>query len=275
MLRLLNNTDTETVMGYINRNPIETTFLYSNVLNFGLENDGIRRRCADYYGYFEDETLKGILPFYNLGSCIPHYEAAAAIPGFAELMEGRNFSYLLGMENLVKPLYEAVKESKKLLQYSEDCYHLNNDFTPFILEGVEFVDAKDLPLPIVEDFLMEAHKDGFRAAANRQGVARMLSERSAEEDFIFLVKEGSIRAQANIQTYTDRVCQIGGVFTLPSERGNGFCKAIVSELCKRIIQRGKLPTLMVRKNNTPAVRAYTALGFKSYEDYLIINFESN
>jgi uncharacterized protein len=78
---------------------------------------------------------------------------------------------------------------------------------------------------------------------------------------------------ANIQTYTSKINQIGGVYTLPEYRGKGYCKAIVSELCKRILGRGKMPTLSVKNNNTPAVCAYQSIGFKYYDDYLIVKFQ--
>ena len=80
-------------------------------------------------------------------------------------------------------------------------------------------------------------------------------------------------AQAGIQTYTPKINQIGSVYTPEEERGKGYAKAIVSEICKRIIERGKMPTLMVNKDNTPAVRAYNALGFEHYDDYLIVKLD--
>jgi predicted GNAT family acetyltransferase len=44
-------------------------------------------------------------------------------------------------------------------------------------------------------------------------------------------------------------------------------------MCRRIIEKGKLPTLSVKKNNTPALRAYTSIGFENYDDYLIVRFK--
>jgi uncharacterized protein len=273
MLKLLNNTDREIVMEYLKRNHIETTFIIGNVLNFGLENDKNIRRCADYYGYFEDTKLKGILPFYNLGSCIPHYESMDAVPTFAEIMKERKFNYLLGMEHIVRPLYEAIKEYKELENFSEEAYYKNDNFKPFTLDGIEIIDGKLLPLDDVEIFIKEAYKDVFRSVKTKDEIEKMFRERSIDEDFLFLLRDGKIKAQANIQTYTSKINQVGGVFTLRDERGKGYCKAIVSELCRRIIQRGKTPTLMVRKNNTPAVRAYEALGFRYYCDYLLISYK--
>ena len=79
-------------------------------------------------------------------------------------------------------------------------------------------------------------------------------------------------AQACVQTFTINTNQIGAVYSLEEERGKGYAKAVVSELCERIISRGKLPTLIVNKQNTPALNAYKALGFEHHSDYLIIKF---
>jgi uncharacterized protein len=273
MIRLLNNGDKEIALNYLRRNHIEVTFLIGNINNFGLENDNTTRRAADYYGYFSNNELKGILPFYNLGSCIPHYEDSQAVEEFANIMLNRKFTTLLGMEKIVKPLYNLIRDSKELEEYSEDSYYVNNNFTPFLLKGVDFVDAAKFPLDNSSDFLMKAYEDGFRLIKKRDEIAKMFSERGPEEYFVFIIKNGDIKAQANIQTNTSEISQIGGVYTLNTERGNGYCKAVVSEICRRITARGKIPTLMVRKNNTPAVRAYQALGFTHYDDYLIITFK--
>lgn len=273
MIRLLNNDDKKMVMEYLERNHIETTFLTGNVISFGLENNKNLRRGADYFGYFDDKELKGILPFYNLGSCIPHYESKEAIPIFADIMKDRTFSYLLGMKHIIKPLYEEIKGTKELDEYSEDAYYINNNFNPFNLEDIQIVDGKELSLDELEKFMKEAYTDGFRSAITREDIEKMFNERSTDEDFLFLLKDGEIKAQANVQTYTSKINQVGAVFTLRGERGKGYCKTVVSEVCRRIIQRGKTPTLMVRKNNIPAVKAYEALGFRYYCDYLLIDFK--
>lgn len=274
MLRLLNNLDKPMVLKYLDKHHIECTFLIGNVISFSLENDVNLRRGADYYGYFEANALKGIVGFYNLGSCIPHYEVPEAISYFADLLKSKVFDTLLGMEKIIKPLYDEIKDSKQLDEYSEDSYYINDNFTPFVLKDVEFVDDKSFPIADVTKFIIHAFKDGFGTVKTPEEIPKMFNERTLEEDFIFLVKAGEIKAQANVQTYTNNINQIGGVFTLRGERGKGYCKATVSEICRRIVARGKTPTLMVRKNNTPAVKAYQSLGFRHYDDYLIISFKN-
>ena len=113
---------------------------------------------------------------------------------------------------------------------------------------------------------------GFNNKSTKEEVTNVLKYKSEEEDFIFLLKDNEIVAQACIQTTTSMLSQIGAVFTPFEQRNKGYCKAVVSEICSRIVSRGKTPTLMVRKDNIPAVKAYCSLGFEYYEDYLIIKF---
>jgi uncharacterized protein len=273
MIRLLTDTDKKIILEYLDRNEIETSFLYANVMEFGVDNRKDIRRCADYYGFFHGEALKGILPFYNLGSCIPHYEVEEAVPLFAGLMKEKNFEFLIGMHKVIKPLYEAVKDYKEIQSYDESSYFINKNFISFTSDGVNFINANKASSEEAVDFIMEARVYGFKQTATREDIKKSLIQRGEEEEYIIAEKDGKMVAQACVQTYTPKIHQIGGVYTAEKERGKGYCKTVVSEICRRIIAKGKVPTLSVRKNNIPALKAYTALGFENYDDYLMVRFK--
>jgi uncharacterized protein len=273
MIRLLNNKDKDMALEYLQRNYFETTFLAGNVETVGLENNKETRRCADYYGYFEGDALKGILAFYNLGSCIPHFEASEAIPEFAELMKQREFSIMLGMEKVTKPLHEAVGEAKVLAEYSESSYFVNRDNKPFAIYGITFVDADKAEEELAVKSIIHARKDGFHEEKSREEVLQTLKTRSGDEGYLLALDGDRVVALASIQAATPSINQIGSVYTWSEERGKGYCKAVVSELCRRIQERNKLPALFVKKNNVPAVKAYTALGFEHYDDYLMVSYQ--
>lgn len=273
MIRLLTQYDKKAVLEYLKRNEIETSFLHGNVIEFGIDNMSDKRRCADYYGFFKEEELKGILPFYNLGSCIPHYEDEDAIPLFADLMKGRHFEFLLGMNKVIKPLYEKIESYKETQEYDECSYFINNNFKPCILDGMNFINANEEISDEVIDFVLDGRINGFNQVTTREDIKKTLLQRGDEEEFIIAEKDGKMVAQACVQTYTPKINQIGSVYTTKEDRGKGYCKAVVSEICRRIIAKGKIPTLSVKKNNTPAVMAYTTLGFDHYDDYLIVRFK--
>ncbi|HWR38769.1 MAG TPA: GNAT family N-acetyltransferase [Patescibacteria group bacterium] len=271
MIRVLVNDDQALVAEYLERNHIETTFLYGNITQFGLNNNRLYRRCGDYYGYFDGPVLQGILAFYNLGSVIPHFETDKAIPHFAALMRRRNFDSLLGMRRIIQPLYELLLEDKdkEVVNYSESGYYLNQEFHPHFVEKSEFVDVEKMEPAAASRFIVRANRHGFKRDVSSE-VHKIIRERAPEEEFVLMKINGKIVGQAQVQTFTTRINQIGAVYTVEEERGRGYCKALVSELCRRILERDKIPALMVRNDNLPAVRAYTALGFARYDDYLLV-----
>ncbi|MCM0648306.1 GNAT family N-acetyltransferase [Clostridium swellfunianum] len=272
MIRQLTQADEKTIMEYLSRNEIETSFLYANIKEFGIDNREEIRRCADYYGFFNGELLKGILPFYNLGSCIPHYEEEEAIPFFASLMKENKFEFLLGMRKIIRPLYDEIKDFKETHSYDESSYFINRNLKPFTLADMNFVNANNAENENAVDFVMDARVNGFKQEVTREDVKKALVQKGKEEEYIIAEKDGTMVAQACVQTYTPEINQIGSVYTSEKERGKGYCKATVSELCRRIIAKGKVPTLSVKKNNTPAVKAYISIGFEHYDDYLIVRF---
>ncbi|MDD2235336.1 MAG: GNAT family N-acetyltransferase [Desulfitobacteriaceae bacterium] len=274
MIRLLKQSDKQIILKYLNENGIETIFLYQNILKYGVENKMNIDQCADYFGFFDEGLLKGILPFYNNGSCIPHYMVLDAVTLFIELMKERNLKSLTGMGKVIRPLHEKLKPYKNINDYRENYYFINRSFKPFILDEINFFNANAASSNKVIDFILgDAIIDEANRFTEREKIRNSLAKRKTEEEYIFAEKDGRLLSQACILLCTPQYNHISGVYTAETERGKGYAKAVVSELCRRITARGKIPTLSVRKGNTPAVKAYTTLGFAPYDDHLIIKYE--
>lgn len=273
MLRLLTGGDIAAVRSYLERNYLESVVLDGNITRYGLDNNRIDRRCGDYYGYFQAGLLQGIVAFYNLGSVIPHFESPGAVPAFGEILRQRRFEVLAGMKRVVEPLNLVLRGYKRVLDYEDSDFLLNRENKlPAALAPLELAHAGEIERPAALRFVVEAYRQGFRRRFNYELAAKLIAERGPEEDFIFLLEDGAPKAQAMIQVTTNRVSQIGGVYTSASSRQQGFCKILVAELCRRIQKAGKIPVLTVRKDNSPAGKAYQAIGFAHYDDYLVIKY---
>lgn len=270
MIRQLNEWDRPILFDYLQRNEEDTAFLLGNAGRYGIMNRGDILRCGDYFGYFEEGILKGVIAFYNMGTCAPHYESSGAVPYFVQLMIVGRYSMLIGRDRIIRPLYEATRHYKSLKKFEECSYCVNSNFKPFKLEGIEFLDVTGDNSTDILSFVRKAYLRGFEVERTIEGTKQLLSQKNEDEEFIILSKDNKLLAQACIQTATDSTSQIGAVYTLEEERGKGYGKAVVSELCERIRGKGKLPTLIVNKQNTPALDAYRALGFEHHDDYLII-----
>lgn len=84
-----------------------------------------------------------------------------------------------------------------------------------------------------------------------------------------LTVDGDIVAKANTNAIGINCVQIGGVYTHPLYRRNGYAGTLVQALCNRALRSGKKPVLFVKEKNTPAFTLYRKLGFEECGRYTI------
>lgn len=60
--------------------------------------------------------------------------------------------------------------------------------------------------------------------------------------------------------------EVSAVCTHPDYQGRGYARALVFELAKMIHERGNVPFLTVKTDNTPGIRSYESIGFKHRRD---------
>ena len=84
-----------------------------------------------------------------------------------------------------------------------------------------------------------------------------------------LTFDGDIVAKANTNAIGINCVQIGGVYTHPLYRRNGYAAALVTALCNRALRSGKKPVLFVKEKNMPALTLYQKLGFEECGHYAI------
>ena len=84
-----------------------------------------------------------------------------------------------------------------------------------------------------------------------------------------LTFDGDIVAKANTNAIGINCVQIGGVYTHPLYRRNGYAGALVQALCNRSLRAHKHPVLFVKEKNMPAFSLYQKLGFEECGHYTI------
>jgi hypothetical protein len=107
--------------------------------------------------------------------------------------------------------------------------------------------------------------------AHFNGAQCMKSLRLAlREQLVYVAEIGGIpvsKAATNARGY--KVDQVGGVYTVPQERGKGLGKVVVSELLKKVFSEKQAACLFVKKHNRAALALYERLGFSPVTDYVI------
>jgi hypothetical protein len=95
-------------------------------------------------------------------------------------------------------------------------------------------------------------------------------KRSLKDELVYVAeKDGEPVAKAATNARGFTVDQVGGVYTVPHERGKGFGAVVVAELLKETFLEKQAACLFVKKRNRPAIALYDRLGFAPVTDYVI------
>lgn len=91
---------------------------------------------------------------------------------------------------------------------------------------------------------------------------------------VFVIEsDGKFVSKVNTNAIGWDWIQIGGVYTDPLYRRNGYSLCLLSALCRRINKQGRKCVLFVKKKNTPALKLYEKLEFKKSGEFQITYFE--
>jgi uncharacterized protein len=97
-----------------------------------------------------------------------------------------------------------------------------------------------------------------------------LLRNALRDEMVFVAElEGVPVAKAATNARGFNVDQIGGVYTVPEQRGKGFGKIVVEALLRSVFKEKNAACLFVKKRNRPALALYERLGFVPVTDYVI------
>ena len=81
--------------------------------------------------------------------------------------------------------------------------------------------------------------------------------------YLGIRRQGKLVAMAGERLKIPGYTEVSAVCTRPGHTGNGYAQALMSEVVRRICDRGETPLLHVREDNGRAIRVYEKLGFRS------------
>ncbi len=80
-------------------------------------------------------------------------------------------------------------------------------------------------------------------------------------DYIGIRREGKLAAMAGQRLHVPGYREVSAVCTHPDYLGQGYARALMLEIMRRIIASGETPFLHVRSLNTRAIDVYRRMGF--------------
>jgi len=123
-------------------------------------------------------------------------------------------------------------------------------------------DDMELLLPIQKKYLNEEVAPFGKRASDAEvsiGLRSILKNQLC----LALTSDGEVVAKANTNAIGINWVQLGGIYTHPLYRRNGYAWQLVSAICRRTNQAGKKTALFVKDINVPAMELYKKLGFQN------------
>jgi predicted GNAT family acetyltransferase len=245
-IRQLNRDDSDALLDLLYQDPYHNIFMIGNLENMGLDHPDL-----DYWGSFRDEQLVGALMRYRAFWNV--YDAGGAdLRAFAWLMDRRgDVRALHGHDELIARLarllrgYE-VREERRL--------HFCRlpELKPALTSSHSVRRATLADLPALIAFYSNAEE----MSRDEQSVGRCL-----EQGRVFVVTaKGQIVSAALTNTETRELAMIGGVYTPPDSRYQGYASACMFAICQDLVADGKEACLFY--DDPVAEGIYRRLGFK-------------
>ena len=156
---------------------------------------------------------------------------------------------------------------------------LSLEMLPFS-NGESFVRCKkDLPEPLLQSLIELQKKYELEEVLPRgfefnEDTSRLKLKAALRKQYILAIDDGNgnLISKAQTNAIGTKCAQIGGVFTLPEQRGMHYARRCVLVLTKKILHARKLPVLYVKKENKAAQNLYKSLCYIPLTDYTICYF---
>ncbi len=254
MIRLLKYEDNNTVLEYLNKDPLFNLFMISDVESFGYDSE-----FQKVWGEYEDDSLVAILLYYRK-SFVYYSELVRKVEPFVEVIKQHEFNYINGNKEIVESFmfYFPSLKVKDMNYALLDSFNLKMNDDVDILQintYKEYCEHWDL-LNTIEDFMGEDIKDRDSYARHSEELTINGSKRT----YCVNIKGKMISVASTVAENNDNAMVIS-VATLKEYRKMGYSTAIMKRLCDDFINE-KRKSLCLFYDNLEAGKMYRRLGFK-------------
>lgn len=279
-IEVLTPRDEPAMQAFLGRHIEHAMFLLSNLREAGFEDRGLRR-SGIYVGAFEGDELRGVACHYRMGNvvvCAPSH--AAELARAAVEASGWPLGGVVGPADEVAAAAAALGLDGLPMQLdeSEGLYHLDlralaipQALRDDVVRGRP-VAADDVEL--LTDWMVRYNVESVGGVETPELRERLRAEHVAAvggDDVWVLEHDGQLVARTGFNARLPTVVQIGGVWTPHALRGRGFARCVIASHLLAVRAQGvDTAVLFTADANTPARRAYAALGFRAMGRYRLL-----
>ena len=283
VVRVLVPGDESLLTPFFAAHPDTTLFLESNLLTGGLEDRGEALQGTYLAALDGAGAVVGVASHTWNGNLL--LEAPTALVELARAAVAatrRPVAGLIGRADQVDAARRALglRSAPTSLDSREDLFRLELDElrvpAPLATGELRCRKPDDSELGRLTDW-----RHDYRVEEIRELPGEGLREKARTELEVYqrldrhfvLERDGQLLAYAAYNASTPDCVQLGGVYTPPPLRSRGYGRAVVAGALLRAREQGvQRSVLFTPIDNTPAQRAYRALGYERVGDYALLLF---
>lgn len=245
----------------------------------------ILRHDSDFFLITDGGQICGAFSFSAGGHmfhCLPNAHSPAraellrALKAFFRVQKDRNLFNVIGEEHGTEVIHQAIMAACGKSARHEQSYVLLEKS-----DAAESVDSAccvrcvpemaDMLLPL--QIAYEREEILWEGEPCNPNVTRLAFLHALRTQQIFaLVKNGRYVAKGGTNAQGMRYAQLGGVFTVSSERKKGYATELLRHVAHELYQQGKHIVLFAKKDNVAALRLYEKIGCKNIGSFEIVYF---
>ena len=261
---------------------LETSmFLIANSREYSLA-PGTKRLNGSYAALIDqkDQTIHAVAAHYQHGFLIIQLPTDLETKSVCQLAlenSGQELKGIIGASEQVEKICSEMNLLPEQIRLNSDeiLYQLpleqlrqptlpNVSGRPATTEDLAFVIDWFITYQIETGDIVSDSKEVRKSATER------IENQIEEASIWLLLHENSPVAMAGYNAKIKEAVQIGGVYTPPQHRNQGFAKTVVATALQAALETGiKKGILFTHHENTPARKAYESLGFQAIGNYRI------
>jgi ribosomal protein S18 acetylase RimI-like enzyme len=214
---------------------MQVKHLLDNPVWEALGTEDARLNCGtDAVKYFAED----VSPFVGMKLWDDHDLAMLE----KELPEDRSFSVMIANQVRIPACFEIVFTTPL---YQMVCTR----FQPIFDNSLSMRSLEDADVPAMLELTSLTKPGPFLAHTIDFG------------HYIGIVEGDKLLAMAGERLHVKGYTEVSAVCTHPDHLGKGYASHLMSHACETVIQRGNIPFLHVKQDNTRAIAKYEHLGF--------------
>jgi len=252
MIRKLTEQDKEKLMDYLTEEPALNLFMIGDIENYGFNNEDFQELWGDFDEKGEFKSV--LLRYYdnNIVYAKGEYDAK----GMVEVIKGNNPKMITGKKECVEKLDPYIDISEKRDTYFAKLDKAKDLYKGELLDKIEKTKLEDVK------YIWELHNtiESFNSLDSVERKEKKYKDNTGRGYHIFNENRDGIISCAETTAENSYSAMVVGVATDSKHRNKGLASAVMSKLCKDILEEGK--ELCLFYDNPKAGKIYKRIGFE-------------